>query len=119
MSSHDNSVHEHGGSGCCHSEGGKVPVGGSSPGHAAKDPVCGMDVDPHTAKHRADHEGRPYYFCCAGCRTKFVNDPQRYLKADQTKESVPVGTYLHVPDASGDPSGRARFMSDLRHGART
>jgi len=97
MSSHDNSVHEHGGSGCCHSEGGKVPVGGSSPGHAAKDPVCGMDVDPHTAKHRADHEGRPYYFCCAGCRTKFVNDPQRYLKADQTKESVPVGTIYTCP----------------------
>jgi P-type Cu+ transporter len=97
MSSHDNSVHEHGGSGCCHSEGRKVPVGGSSPGHAAKDPVCGMDVDPHTAKHRADHEGRPYYFCCAGCRTKFVNDPQRYLKADQTKESVPVGTIYTCP----------------------
>ncbi len=97
MSSHDNSVHEHGESGCCHSEGGKVRVGGSSPGHAVKDPVCGMDVDPHTAKHRADHEGRPYYFCCAGCRTKFVNDPQRYLKADQTKESVPVGTIYTCP----------------------
>jgi Cu+-exporting ATPase len=39
------------------------------------DPVCGMTVDPHTAKHRADYRGHTYYFCSAGCRTKFVADP--------------------------------------------
>jgi P-type Cu+ transporter len=49
----------------------------------AKDPVCGMNVDPHTAKHRASHEGRPYYFCSAGCRAKFVADPQKYLAKDK------------------------------------
>src|SRR4051794_10391918 len=47
--------------------------------HRVKDPVCGMSVDPHTAKHRAEHGGRPYYFCSAGCRTKFLADPARYL----------------------------------------
>ena len=26
--------------------------------HAAKDPVCGMSVDPHTAEHRSQHGGR-------------------------------------------------------------
>jgi len=36
-----------------------------------------MDVDPHTAKHRAEHNGRPYYFCSAGCRTKFLTDPAK------------------------------------------
>ncbi|HEY7610330.1 MAG TPA: heavy metal translocating P-type ATPase [Alphaproteobacteria bacterium] len=46
---------------------------------AAKDPVCGMAVDPTTAKHTAEHAGATYYFCCAGCRTKFEADPQRYL----------------------------------------
>ena len=45
----------------------------------AIDPVCGMTVDPHTAKHRAEDRGHTYYFCSAGCRTKFVNDPQKYL----------------------------------------
>jgi P-type Cu+ transporter len=49
--------------------------------HMAADPVCGMQVDPHTAKHRAAHDGHPYYFCSAGCRTKFVADPARYLTA--------------------------------------
>ena len=43
------------------------------------DPVCGMMVDPHTAKHRADHHGHTFYFCSAGCRTKFISDPQKYL----------------------------------------
>jgi Cu+-exporting ATPase len=44
-----------------------------------KDPVCGMTVDPHKTPHRAEHGGRTYYFCAAGCRTKFVADPGRYL----------------------------------------
>ena len=44
-----------------------------------KDPVCGMTVDPHTARHRAEHAGRTYYFCGARCRTKFEADPARYL----------------------------------------
>jgi Cu+-exporting ATPase len=46
-----------------------------------------MTVDPHTAKHRADYHGHPYYFCSAGCRTKFVNGPQKYL---DVREPEPV-----------------------------
>jgi Cu+-exporting ATPase len=45
----------------------------------AKDPVCGMTVDPATAKHRAEHNGTGYFFCCNGCRTKFAADPEKYL----------------------------------------
>jgi len=63
---------------------------GAAAGHApadgkVKDPVCGMDVDPHTAKHRATHDGHPYYFCSNGCREKFVSDPQKYLAKSATK----------------------------------
>ena len=46
----------------------------------ATDPVCGMSVDPATAKHSAEHDGTTYYFCCNGCRTKFAADPEKYLK---------------------------------------
>ncbi|MGC2826510.1 MAG: heavy metal translocating P-type ATPase [Pseudolabrys sp.] len=49
------------------------------PAGGVLDPVCGMMVDPHTAKHRADHHGHTFYFCSAGCRTKFISDPQKYL----------------------------------------
>lgn len=38
----------------------------------AMDPVCGMMVAVAGARHVAELEGRTYYFCCAGCRTKFL-----------------------------------------------
>ena len=68
-----------------------------------KDPVCGMWVDPHTAKHRAEHDGQPYYFCSAGCRTKFMADPARYLDpavAGGEGRACARGHDLHLPDAS-------------------
>ena len=43
------------------------------------DPVCGMSVDRADVRHIADHEGRTYAFCCAGCRTRFAKNPARYL----------------------------------------
>jgi Cu+-exporting ATPase len=45
-----------------------------------KDPVCGMPVDPLVAKHRVEHAGSTYFFCCAGCAAKFEADPEKYLK---------------------------------------
>ncbi len=44
----------------------------------AKDPVCGMTVKTDTP-HRAEYQGRAYYFCSAGCRARFVVDPGRYV----------------------------------------
>ncbi|HEY1544168.1 MAG TPA: YHS domain-containing protein, partial [Xanthobacteraceae bacterium] len=55
------------------------PAGDGPDAHRAKDPVCGMTVDPATAKHRTEHGGNAYYFCCAGCRAKFESDPARHL----------------------------------------
>ena len=46
---------------------------------ASKDPVCGMTVNPATSAHRAEARGQVFHFCCAGCRTKFEADPDRYL----------------------------------------
>ena len=60
------------------------------------DPVCGMAVDPHTANHRADYRGHAYYFCSAGCRTKFVGDPQKYL-IERAPEPVAEGTIYTCP----------------------
>src|ERR1700756_5129802 len=44
-----------------------------------RDPVCGMNVDPASAKHVHEHAGKKYYFCCAGCGEKFKADPGKYL----------------------------------------
>ena len=72
---------------------------GNAPGTTVKDPVCGMSVDPHTAAHRADHDGHPYYFCSAGCRTKFVADPAKYLTPAELQSHEPVseGTIYTCP----------------------
>jgi xanthine dehydrogenase accessory factor len=47
--------------------------------HEEIDPVCGMAVEVATARHRAVHEARTYYFCSAGCRQTFEEDPVRFL----------------------------------------
>ena len=62
----------------------------------AIDPVCGMTVDPHTAKHRAEHRGHAYYFCSAGCRTKFIADPAKYL-GKREPEPVAAGAVYTCP----------------------
>jgi YHS domain-containing protein len=49
---------------------------------AQVDPVCGMQVDEQTAAGRSEHEGRTYYFCSAGCKEKFDQDPGRYAKSE-------------------------------------
>jgi Cu+-exporting ATPase len=45
----------------------------------ALDPVCGMTVDPATAKNRLTHDGHDYVFCGARCLEKFTADPDKYL----------------------------------------
>jgi len=53
--------------------------GGQAMGDRVKDPVCGMDVDPASTPHHAWHHDREYHFCSAGCRSKFIADPEAYL----------------------------------------
>jgi xanthine dehydrogenase accessory factor len=57
------------------------PVSVAPPASTAVDPVCGMTVDVATAKHSAEVDGTRYYFCCAQCRARFVNDPHPFLPA--------------------------------------
>ena len=47
----------------------------------AVDPVCGMTVTAGAAAMPAEHDGVTYYFCCAGCRQKFTESPESYVKA--------------------------------------
>ncbi|MBP6012531.1 MAG: cadmium-translocating P-type ATPase [Alphaproteobacteria bacterium] len=45
----------------------------------AKDPVCGMMVDPAKTPHHAEHAGTTYHFCNPRCRLKFIASPETYL----------------------------------------
>jgi xanthine dehydrogenase accessory factor len=44
----------------------------------AVDPVCGMAVEVASARHVVEHGGTLYYFCCAGCRRTFEQEPEKY-----------------------------------------
>jgi len=60
-----------------------------------KDPVCGMNVNPATAKHHLEHAGKSYYFCCGHCAQKFKADPKKYLTQSKSQSSsglVTLGT---------------------------
>ena len=64
-----------------------------------RDPVCGMMVDPHKTPHRHQHAGHTYYFCSAGCRSKFSDNPAKYLAGSEAKPPAPVpeGTIYTCP----------------------
>jgi len=47
----------------------------------ATDPVCGMTVTPDASGLPLGHDGVTYYFCCAGCRRTFEENPGAYIKA--------------------------------------
>ncbi len=68
--------------------GGKLPVLNAA--RLAKDPVCGMTVDPQTARFRHEHEGVTYYFCARGCLDKFRSAPEKYLAKTQPAAKDPV-----------------------------
>jgi len=49
--------------------------------HEAIDPVCGMTVDVASAVYRSTFEDTTYYFCSAGCLSRFEEDPARFVAA--------------------------------------
>ena len=51
------------------------------PTHEAIDPVCGMTVDVASAVYRSTFEDTTYYFCSAGCLSRFEEDPARFVAA--------------------------------------
>src|SRR5258708_3798327 len=65
------------------------------------DPVCGMKVDPATAKASLEHAGTMYYFCCAGCATKFRAAPDQHLKP---KSTGPTLVTLGAPKPAASPA---------------
>lgn len=45
----------------------------------ARDPVCGMEVDPSTTPYKTLYKGKIYYFCSAMCKKEFEKNPEYYL----------------------------------------
>ena len=90
-----------------------------------RDPVCGMNVNPETAKARGEHAGRTYFFCCGGCAQKFRREPARYLGASalvspttlptDQQQRPPASETLPAPEAADAPSppGKVRYTCPM------
>jgi xanthine dehydrogenase accessory factor len=44
------------------------------------DPVCGMSVEVESARFTHEHLGETVYFCCPGCKTAFIADPDAFTE---------------------------------------
>lgn len=73
----------------------------------AIDPVCGMSVAIEGAVHTHAYEGTTYYFCCAGCQTKFAANPEQFLQ-----QAVPSGTAVDPICQMEVEIATAKFMSE-------
>jgi YHS domain-containing protein len=43
-------------------------------------PVSGETFNKSENTESIEYEGKTYYFCCAGCKEKFEQDPEKYTK---------------------------------------
>jgi Cu+-exporting ATPase len=63
----------------------------------ATDPVCGMSVDPHAAKHRFAYKGRDYFFCSGRCRQRFAAEPDKFLQPKAAEPAANPGSIYTCP----------------------
>jgi len=72
-----------------------------------KDPVCGMDVDPATAKYHAQHAGQTFLFCSESCLQKFRGNPEAYRQGSTPIHPRSSATYVcpMCPEVSQEKPG--------------
>ena len=83
-----------------------------------RDPVCGMNVNPATAKLVHEHAGKNYYFCSASCLEKFKADSARYLNEPEASHvlvtlGTPTATLKRISPTA--PAGRHAHHSADRN----
>jgi len=94
--------------------------GQSQPGRSAKDPVCGMDVDPAKAPAFA-WQGKSYHFCCEGCLAMFKADPLRYVERQAAPGGAGTASAPHAHShaasapAHASASGKAALYTCPMH----
>ena len=77
----------------------------------AKDPVCGMQVDPWKAAGQSDYQGQTYYFCSNACKRKFDQGPAQFDEKRKQKEQA---SSLKQPSSSAlsERSSQLKTLAD-------
>jgi Cu+-exporting ATPase len=69
------------------------------------DPVCGMSLNPATARIKAVVGGQLYYFCAEGCRKVFEKNPKKFLDPECARPKGWWGRYVQrLQKATGGKS---------------
>jgi len=78
-------------------------------GAKVRDPVCGMDVDPATARGGSvEHQGKQYFFCSPGCAQRFRAEPEKYLNPEYRPGGMGM---VHIaPTAAVPPKTATRAV---------
>jgi Cu+-exporting ATPase len=58
-----------------------------TPAKTAKDPICGMNVDPQNCAGSFQHKNETYYFCSKHCLQKFSQHPEQFLNPEPKVEA--------------------------------
>jgi len=69
-----------------------------------RDPVCGMNVEPETARAKVEHGGKSYYFCSVRCGKRFEKEPEKFLAAPGTggMEQAHADAHSHAATPPAD-----------------
>ncbi|ODU00329.1 MAG: copper-translocating P-type ATPase [Planctomycetes bacterium SCN 63-9] len=63
----------------------------STTSQPVKDPVCGMDVSPESAKGVSTFEGREFYFCSKSCQQRFDEAPAKFVEPRRQAPAMSLG----------------------------
>jgi Cu+-exporting ATPase len=89
-------------------EGTRVTLSRRGELRLVTDPVCGMKVDPRSARGGSfAHEGTTYSFCSPGCRERFARDPDHWLEAGP-RASAMAATAPPTPAAAKAPASASQ-----------
>ena len=73
-------------------------------GEAVTCPVSGKVMKKSEAEISYEYKGKTYYFCCEGCKEKFIQDPEKYTQ--KKAESQAVYTCPMHPEVKSDKPGK-------------
>lgn len=63
-------------------------------------PVCGMNMKVAKNTPALDYKGKTYYFCSAGEKMPFSKNPEKYVSAEESPDSLKLGYTEHkITDA--------------------
>ena len=51
-------------------------------------PVSGKEIKKSEAKGSYEYKSKTYYFCCEGCKEKFIKNPEKFIQKKAEKKEV-------------------------------